>query len=135
MKNANKFNNKGFTLMELIIVVAIMAILIALIAPNLVGFLDKADTTALKANAKSCYTAAAAWATQARVDGTAVKDGTATIEKGKADANYPGLADVINTANFADKDTVVITFKDKKVTKVVWTAGNGGTATYPEGAK
>lgn len=136
MKNANKLNNKGFTLMELIIVVAIMAILIALIAPNLVGFLDKADETSLKANAKSCYTAAAAWATQARIDGITIKDGSCTVQKSTTDStDYKGLVDVVNTANFSDKDKVEITFKDKKVTKVVWTAGNGGTATYPEGAK
>lgn len=36
-----KTNNKGFSLIELIIVIAIMAILIAIIAPNLTKYLGK----------------------------------------------------------------------------------------------
>ena len=36
-----KMNNKGFSLIELIIVIAIMAILVAIIAPNLTKYLGK----------------------------------------------------------------------------------------------
>lgn len=36
-----KTNNKGFSLIELIIVIAIMAILVAIIAPNLTKYLGK----------------------------------------------------------------------------------------------
>ena len=37
-----KLNNKGFSLVELIIVIAIMAILVAIVVPNFIGYLDKA---------------------------------------------------------------------------------------------
>lgn len=39
-----KMNNKGFSLIELIIVIAIMAILVAIIAPNLTKYLGKSKT-------------------------------------------------------------------------------------------
>lgn len=43
-----KMNNKGFSLIELIIVIAIMAILVAIIAPNLTKYLgsSKSETDA-----------------------------------------------------------------------------------------
>ena len=37
MKNEKKMNNKGFSLVELIIVIAIMAVLIAVLAPQYMG--------------------------------------------------------------------------------------------------
>lgn len=39
--NVVKSNNKGFSLIELIIVIAIMAVLVAIIAPNLTKYLGK----------------------------------------------------------------------------------------------
>ena len=44
-----KTNNKGFSLIELIIVIAIMAVLVAIIAPNLTKYLGKSkDSTDTK---------------------------------------------------------------------------------------
>lgn len=39
-----KMNNKGFSLIELIIVIAIMAVLVAIIAPNLTKYLGKSKS-------------------------------------------------------------------------------------------
>ncbi|MBP3297331.1 MAG: prepilin-type N-terminal cleavage/methylation domain-containing protein [Lachnospiraceae bacterium] len=41
-KQVLKKNNQGFSLVEIIIVIAIMAILVAIVAPNFIGYLDKA---------------------------------------------------------------------------------------------
>lgn len=41
-----KINNSGFSLIELIIVIAIMAVLVAVIAPNLTKYLGKAKVNA-----------------------------------------------------------------------------------------
>jgi type IV pilus assembly protein PilA len=46
-----KMNNKGFSLIELIIVIAIMAVLVAVIAPNLTGYIGKSKANTDKSNA------------------------------------------------------------------------------------
>ena len=45
-------NDKGFTLIELIVVVAILAILAAIAVPMLIGYADQAEEAKLLANAK-----------------------------------------------------------------------------------
>ncbi len=55
----NRLNeNKGFSLVELIVVIAIMVILIALLVPNVVGYISKAQDSANLSAAKSIYNAA-----------------------------------------------------------------------------
>ena len=55
-KNA-KNNKKGFTLIELIVVVAILVALMLMLVPRLTGFTDEATKTANTANAREIYTA------------------------------------------------------------------------------
>ena len=50
MKKITK-NNKGFSLIELIIVIAIMAVLVAIIAPNLTKYLGSSKTKTDQKNA------------------------------------------------------------------------------------
>lgn len=52
--------NKGFTLVELIVVLVILAILAAILVPALLGYIDKAREKQAVLNAKSCLTAAQA---------------------------------------------------------------------------
>lgn len=51
-------NNKGFSLIELIVVIAIMIILIALLVPNVLGYVDKTEKLAVMEEAKVVYEAA-----------------------------------------------------------------------------
>ena len=55
-KNA-KNNKKGFTLIELIVVVAILVALMLMLVPKLTGFTNDATKTANQANARALYTA------------------------------------------------------------------------------
>lgn len=55
-----KDNNKGFTLVELIVVLVILAILAAILVPALLGYIDRAKQQQIVLNARSCYTAAQA---------------------------------------------------------------------------
>lgn len=69
LNNTQKKKKKGFTLVELIIVLAVMAILGAIAIPNLVGVKDKA---AVKADEQSAQTIK-------RSIEVLVADGTATL--------------------------------------------------------
>ena len=50
-----KNNNKGFTLMEMLIVVAIIAILVAIAIPTFTGSLNQAREAADQANVRAAY--------------------------------------------------------------------------------
>lgn len=49
---------EGFTLVELIVVISILVILVAMLLPNIIGYVDKSNQTAVAAEAKSIFTAA-----------------------------------------------------------------------------
>ena len=57
-------NKKGFTLVELIVVLTILAILAALIIPSLVGYIDKAKQKSIISEARGVWTAAQAGASE-----------------------------------------------------------------------
>lgn len=71
-----KTNNKGFTLVELIVVLVILAILAAILVPALLGYIDKAREKQITTNAEAAYVAAQALATEAYGKNT---DGTKTL--------------------------------------------------------
>jgi prepilin-type N-terminal cleavage/methylation domain-containing protein len=57
-KNRNLKNRKGFTLIELIVVIAILGILAAVLVPQLGGFTDKAKQAQVLSDAAAAATAA-----------------------------------------------------------------------------
>ena len=59
-----KRNDKGFTLVELIVVLVILAILAAILVPALLGYIDKAREKQVTTNAEAAYVAAQALATE-----------------------------------------------------------------------
>jgi len=59
-----KNDNKGFTLVELIVVLVILAILAAILVPALLGYIDEAKNSQLELHGKSVYTAAQASASK-----------------------------------------------------------------------
>lgn len=61
MKKEN-MNNKGFSLVELIIVIAIMAILIVVLAPQYLKYVERSRNSTDMQNARSLMTAAETWA-------------------------------------------------------------------------
>ena len=59
-----KRSDKGFTLVELIVILVILAILSAILIPTLVGYIDEARAKKYLPNAKSCFDAAQAMFSQ-----------------------------------------------------------------------
>ncbi len=51
-----KFNKKGFTIVELVIVIAVIAILAAVMIPTFSGIVDKAKASAALQEVKAAYT-------------------------------------------------------------------------------
>ena len=71
-----KKNNKGFTLAELLIVVAIIAVLVAIAIPVFTTRLEQSRETTDIANLRSAYAAAQVAALSGGEDGKAMTDGT-----------------------------------------------------------
>jgi prepilin-type N-terminal cleavage/methylation domain-containing protein len=71
-------NKKGFTLVEVIVVLVILAILSAIAIPALMGYIDKASNSKIKQDTRTAVTALQAWASEKYAEGIigdALQDG------------------------------------------------------------
>ena len=75
LKKDEQKNNKGFTLVELIVVLVILAILAAILVPALLGYIDRAKQNQDILNARNFYTAAQTVATEFYAQGKPVGSG------------------------------------------------------------
>lgn len=112
-------NKKGFTLMEMLIVVAIIAVLVAIAIPVFNGALTKSKEAADVANVRATY---AEWQTAMLTENTKAPANVTDFLKG------PTGNDTL-TLNYADKLTVAdgtITYKASKLTD----AANADSKTF-----
>lgn len=107
LKNRSK-DKKGFTLAELLIVVAIIAVLVAIAVPIFTGQLEKAREATDAANLRTAYAVATVAAMEKGADVYAEVAMTQTdegFESDIKDSTIGGTA--LSTITFADKDSPV----------------------------
>ena len=66
---------KGFTLIELIVVIAIIGVLAAILVPSMIGYVGQSKLSTANSNAKLVYTNTATYSTNCEVAGTPMDDG------------------------------------------------------------
>ena len=74
MKNSNK---KGFTLVELVVVIAIIGVLAAILVPSMMGYVKKSRLKTANGNAKTAYNAVAEYLADKETQGV-LTDATQT---------------------------------------------------------
>jgi prepilin-type N-terminal cleavage/methylation domain-containing protein len=102
--NMKKLNKKGFTLIELIVVIAIIAILAAILIPALLNYLTAAEVAKNTSNARSIYTAE----TLARSTDAGTTAGTLPAECTFGGDAYPSLSFTVTCTSVGGGNPVTI---------------------------
>lgn len=118
MKNAmqrlKKHNKKGFTLVELLVVLVILAILAAAIIPSMMGFIDRAKKESIAAEQRSVLLAAQVEVNEMYGKGTldtlASTNTSVTIDSKDATKDY--LAAIVTLADLPGTITEVTVSKN-----------------------
>lgn len=125
LKKMRENKKKGFTLVELIVVLVILAILAALLIPALTGYIDKARNKSVVAETRQCVMAAQTLADEAYSKADETGKTKITVE----------AADVLELAELKEglaNDGITID-ANGKVKTLVYNSGTK-TCTYTAGA-
>ena len=125
-----KNNNKGFTLMEMLIVVAIIAVLVAIAIPVFTNSLEKAREATDAANLRSAY---AECAVAMLSDTTDAKGYSKKVDPVQTVAGFAHLGDDAKIADVAIKDNEGLS-AIKKGTPVYVNYAADGTLTFSASA-
>ncbi len=125
LRKLRRKNQKGFTLIELMIVIAIIGILAAIAIPNFLAYRTKGQNSAAKAEAKNFYQTAMAYFADTTTSGTQVNN----TDLVGGQTHNPDITR--GTGTFVDDGTGqvtitgTLTFKHYKSSKVYTLESNG----------
>ena len=128
-KRGTAMKKKGFTLVELIVVLVILAILAALLIPALTGYIDKANEEKLQATTRQVVVAAQSVVSEAYAENPELKKGNLQVNTFgndnvavfEEDENHIKLSDICELAEIAQDITKVEGFyKGKLKNGVLW---------------
>ena len=126
-----KLNNKGFSLVELIIVIAIMAVLIGVLAPQYLKYVEKSRVSTDKDNIAAMESAIQVYGADTDVAAAdALKSGTIKLSR----ENAPDITADSNLAKALDNAGIDKTYKlqnrqTKNPVTITVTVGTDGTVT------
>ena len=148
-------NQKGFTLVELIVVLVILAILAAMLVPALTGYIDKANDQKIKAATRQVVMAAQTEVSEAYASKTLTNNTKITITGGDAadintepkaaetEVSGKNIVKLAEVGKFGTGDAfegltngiskIEITYTDKGHVKTVVLTQGSKTCTYQEG--
>ena len=125
-----KMNNKGFSLIELIIVIAIMAVLVAIIAPNLTKYLGKSKSQTDKTNLDEIKKQFKNAISDAATDEITNVAGTYTVD-GSSVSTTDGSDDFVTVVSKAlDSDTNTKSKVDRTKDKIQVVVSGSDSAGY-----
>lgn len=132
MKN-KKMNNKGFSLVELIIVIAIMAVLVAVLAPQYMRFVERGRAESDRTNYEAIVSAFQVHAVDTMAT-NALEAGTVTITRtGITPATLPaGQQEALTNAGITAIPTLENQSTFTSVDIVISTTGGNITVTATE---
>lgn len=119
--NSMKRKLKGFTLVEVIVVMVILAILAALLLPSLTGYIDKANQQGAVIEARSILTALQTTSSEMYGKDSAFRT-KSDKDKATALADEDVIKEVLELAELTDKGTLsdIECTKQGKITGFKW---------------
>lgn len=103
---------KGFTLVELIVVIAIIGVLAAILVPSMLGYVKKSKVSSMNSNAKNLFDACNTALVEMDTEGKTPPNGEQDVRGGTASAEVGGFA-IVASAEESSTGGDITTLKNK----------------------